>query len=72
MVLLVDDRRIEAVAVVDDEADARGTMADELRDAELTPRPLDGPFHNLQSLIKRILAESTAADIIKVYGLYSL
>ena len=48
------------VAIVDDNEDARNTLADELALAHFSPRPLSGPFRSVEEVVEAA-AQSAAA-----------
>lgn len=64
MAVLLDNISIQDVAVADDSEDARNSMSDELKDFNLTPRPLQGPFKGTDQLVNlaRSVAQAAVCD----------
>jgi CheY-like chemotaxis protein len=60
MTLVINGTNIDRVGVVDDSADTRDTISDELKDAHVVPMPFDGPFTSLNELLETVHAEVDA------------
>lgn len=60
MALVLNGTRIDRVGVVDDSADARDTISDDLRDADFIPQPFVGPFKTLNQLLRAVPSRADA------------
>ena len=60
MAIHINGTTIDQVGVVDDSADTRDTISDDLKDADVIPRPFDGPFTTLDELLQTVLSETDA------------
>lgn len=52
---------IQAVAIVDDVEDSRDTFSDNLANENYRPKPMKGPFANIQALLNKVQHEASAA-----------
>ncbi len=61
MAIVIDGTRVERVPIVDDSDDDRDTIGDDLRDFNLTPQPLAGPFGTVDQLLQAVINGGEAA-----------
>lgn len=54
-------RNIRTVAVIDDQPDARDTIAVDLEYLSFEPRPLDGPFRDISAVLASVVGQVDAA-----------
>jgi len=53
-------KRIDTVGIVDDSEDMRNTISDDLQDADFIPRPFEGQYSNIQSLMGEVVGSADA------------
>jgi hypothetical protein len=61
MATVIEGKTLERVRIADDSEDNRETLSDDLRDANFTAEPLDGPFLTLQDLLRAVTEGADAA-----------
>jgi hypothetical protein len=61
MAVSIRTKKIKRVAVIDDNREARESMADSLLSAHFNPRPLPGPFNNASDIVACAMKRADAA-----------